>query len=269
MILIGESINDSIPKTATAIAKRDRAYIQQLAIMQTQYGANYLDICAGTNPSTEKDSLLWLIHTVQEVVDTPLCIDSINCSLILELLPFIKIPGIINSVNADDKKCDTIFKEVAGSSWKIIGLACDEKGISAYPSVRLQCATKIVEKANGYGIDHDRILIDPLVTTLSTANNTLLCFMEAASLIKERFPAVHITSGVSNISYGMPCRNLVNQQFMIMAMNTGMDSAILNLLSDDMRAALYAANALLGKDRHCRDFLKAYRKGMFGSVGSN
>ncbi|MDR3295948.1 MAG: methyltetrahydrofolate cobalamin methyltransferase [Clostridiales Family XIII bacterium] len=264
MIIIGEKINGAIPSTAKAIQERDEAFIRDLALRQTEFGADYLDVCAGTSPQLERETLEWLIHVVQDAVDTPLCIDSSDCHVILDMIPLAKRPGMLNSVSEEHGKCEILLPKIADSAWNIVALACDNNGISTDPQVKFGIASAIVEKAGGYGISADRLFIDPLVTTISTTGSALLNFSETLRSLKARYPEIHITSGLSNISFGMPYRKAINQQFLTLAMSAGMDSAIMDPTSDDMRAALYATEALLGQDRNCRKYLQAYRKGLIG-----
>ncbi|MCL2579282.1 MAG: methyltetrahydrofolate cobalamin methyltransferase [Oscillospiraceae bacterium] len=264
MIIIGEKINGAIPKTAEAILNKDEGYIRELALKQAEFGANYIDVCAGTDPSIEVETLKWLIDIVQDSVETPICIDSSDVDIILELLPYVKKPGMINSVSEEYGKCDRLMPKAADTPWKIIALTCDNNGISLDSQVKVKIGEVIMEKAKKYGIDEDRIYIDPLVTTLSTTENAIASFVETMAGIREKYPRVHFTSGLSNISFGMPFRSAVNRSFLTLAMNAGMDSAIMDPLSPDMRATLYATEALLGQDRHCRRFLNAFRKGVIG-----
>jgi 5-methyltetrahydrofolate--homocysteine methyltransferase len=264
MIIIGEKINGFIPSTLKAIEGRDEDYIKDLAVRQTENGAAFLDICAGTEAAVERDTMKWLIGIVQDAVDTPLCIDSADINVILEMLPMVKKPGLINSISGEAEKCDGLLPKIADSEWKVVALTCNKDGIPTDPEVKFEIAVEIIEKAKGYGIGLDRIYIDPLVTTLATTGDALVNFNAAVRLIRAKYPEVHITSGLSNISFGMPLRKAINMQFLALAMSAGMDSAIMDPTSADMRATLYATDALMGNDKNGIRFLKAYRKGLIG-----
>jgi 5-methyltetrahydrofolate--homocysteine methyltransferase len=269
MIIIGEKINGSIPSTAKAIANRDEAFIKNLALRQSELGADYIDVAAGTSPDIERETLTWLINIVQDTVETPICIDSSDCNVILDMIPLVKRPGLLNSVSEEHGKCEILLPKVADSEWKIVALTCDNNGISSDAKVKFDIAVTIVEKAKKYGITPDRLFIDPLVTTISTNANSLLSFNETLINIKNKYPEIHITSGLSNISFGLHYRKAINQQFLTLAMNSGMDSAIMDPTSDDMRATLYAVEALLGRDKNCRKYLNAFRKGLIGPKKTN
>ncbi|MCL2889272.1 MAG: methyltetrahydrofolate cobalamin methyltransferase [Eggerthellaceae bacterium] len=263
MIIIGEKINGFIPKTLAAIEARDADYIRSIAISQSEAGAHYLDICAGTSPDRERETMEWLIATAQEVSDLPLCLDSSDPLVLLEMMALAKKPGLLNSVSMEEGKCEKIFPAIQGSGWGAIALTCNSSGIPEDPQVKLAIAREIISLARQHGIDDSRLFIDPLVTTLATKQDSLPNFTEAIRLIHEEFPRVHFTSGLSNISFGMPCRKAINQQFLCLAMAAGMDSAIMDPTQAHMQTALYATKALLGNDEYCMDYLQAYRRGAF------
>jgi 5-methyltetrahydrofolate--homocysteine methyltransferase len=188
--------------------------------------------------------------------------------MILEMLPFVRKPGLINSVSEERGTCEQQLPHIAHTEWKVIALTCDNNGISTDPGVKFGIAVSIMEKAKALGIDEDRMFIDPLVAALSTTGDALTSFIETMRLIRDRYPGVHITSGLSNISYGMPLRKAINQQFLCLTIAAGMDSAIMDPSSADIRTTLYAAEAVLGRDRLCRKYLQAYRKGVIGPSAS-
>ncbi|MDR2770753.1 MAG: methyltetrahydrofolate cobalamin methyltransferase [Clostridiales Family XIII bacterium] len=264
MIIIGEKINGSIPSVAEAIKNRDEAFIRDLAVRQAQYGADYIDICAGTSPSVERDTLKWLMSVVQDAVDIPLSIDSADPKAIVDVLPHAKRPGLINSASDEGGKCEIIFPVIAAGKWNCIALTCDNNGIPTDPDVKYRVAQTLMEKAQKYGIAPERIFIDPLVNSIATVPHAVTSFLEATRNIKAAFPDVRITSGLSNISFGMPIRKSINLTFLVLAMSAGMDSAIMDPTSIDIRTALYAAEMLLGLDEYCVEFLDAYREGIIG-----
>lgn len=265
MIIIGEKINGTIPSVQKAIGERDEEFIYSLAAKQAKAGADYIDVCAGTDPALEVETLKWLMEIVQDAVDLPLSIDSPNPQVIEQVFSLAKNPGIINSVSAEGAKCDALYGLIKGTKWQVIGLTCDNNGIPADVQDRVGIAKRLVEAASQFDITPDRLHIDPLVIALSTDNQSLLKFIEAAGKIKKIDPSIKITSGLSNISFGMPLRRVVNQSFLTLAMYAGMDSAIMDPCNQEMMAALLATEALLGRDKFCRKFSNAYRKGSIGA----
>lgn len=266
MIIIGEKINGTIPSVKKAIEEKDEGFIRNLAMRQSEAGADFIDVCASTSPDQEVETLKWLMDIVQEVTDTPLCIDSPNARAIEQVLPYAKRPGLINSVSLEGDKCEVIFPMIQDTSWQVIALTCDNSGIPKNVQTRVDIAKALVEKAESYGIAPERIHIDPLVIALSADNDALLKFIEATQSIKALFPKINVTSGLSNISFGMPLRKVVNQNFLTLAMFAGMNSAILDPLNRDLLATLLATEALLGRDKHCRNFANAFRKNKIGPI---
>lgn len=264
MIIIGEKINGFIPKTLDAIQNRDEEYIKSLARGQSKAGATYIDVCAGVEPAVEHETMEWLIGLVQSVTDTPLCIDSPDPRVVVDMIPFANTVGCLNSISLEKDKCEIILPVIAGTDWKVVALTCDDTGIPDDPETKYAIAKEIIRRATDAGVPQDNILIDPLVTTLATNQDSMVSFIKTMEMVKAEFPDVHITSGLSNISYGMPYRKAVNMQFLSLCMSKGMDSAIIDPMSSDMLAAMYATNALLGEDPFCKDYLTAFRKGLFG-----
>jgi 5-methyltetrahydrofolate--homocysteine methyltransferase len=264
MIIIGEKLNGFIPSTLQAIETKDEEFIKNLAIRQTECGADYLDICAGVEPQAERDTVKWLMDLAQGVVETPLCIDSSDVEVIVDMLPYANKPGLINSISGEPGKCERILPVIADTEWNVVALTCDQDGIPTTAEKKYEIAVSIINAVKSYGIALDRLFLDPLVTTLATTGNALTSFTDAVRMIKADYPEVHITSGLSNISFGMPFRKAINMQFLSLSMAAGMDSAIMDPTSDDMRATMYATAALIEKDENCRAYLKAYRKGLIG-----
>ena len=264
MIIIGEKINGFIPRTMEAIEARDESYIRGIAKSQSEFGADYLDVCAGTAPDIELETMRWLIGLVQDEVDTPLCIDSSDTGVIIEMMKLAKKPGLVNSISGEAGKCEAILPAIKGTDWKVVALTCDKNGIPTDPEVKFQIAEDLIGQALAHDIPIGNVFIDPLVTTLATTSTSLLSFNDAVRKIKGKYPDVHITSGLSNISFGMPYRKAINTQFLALAMSAGMDSAIMDPTSPDMRATLYATDALLGNDEYCMNYLTAFRKGFIG-----
>ncbi|NLT39763.1 MAG: methyltetrahydrofolate cobalamin methyltransferase [Clostridiales bacterium] len=266
MIIIGEKINGSIPSVGKAIAERDEAFIKDLAIRQSEANANYIDVCASVEGAQEMETMEWLIGLVQSVTDTPICIDSPNSQVCVDCIKFCNKPGLINSVSMEGKKVDIVFPVIADTDWGVIALLCDDSGIPSNVAKRLQVADRIMALAKEYGIANNRVYIDPLVTALSTNEESLSLFVECTKELLEKYPGLHITSGLSNISFGLPARKLINIAFMTLAMNAGMDSAIVDPTNRDMLGNIYATEALLQIDEFCLEYINAFRDGLIGPV---
>lgn len=268
MIIIGEKINGSIPKTGAAIAARDEAYIRELARNQTAAGADYIDCCASVNEG-ELEVEKWLIDLVMDETDLPICIDSPDPQVCVDAIPFCgDRVGLINSVSGEGNKMDVVFPVIADTKWGCVALLSDDSGIPSTADGRMAVFEKIMAKAKEYGISPDRLYIDPLVETLGANGESLLIFNECVRRIKEQYPTIHITSGLSNISFGLPVRKMINMPFLVLAMNAGMDSAIMDPCNRDMNGVLHGAAALLGEDDYCLEYIEAYRDNLFGPINN-
>lgn len=266
MIIIGEKINGAIPAVAEAIARRDAAFIRDLAISQTEAGANYIDVCASTNVEVELETIEWLITEVQEAVDTPIAVDSPNAEICARAIAFCNKPGLVNSVSLEGDKIDTIFPIIANTPWHCAALLCDDSGIPKSGEQRLAVFAAIMDKAKQYGIDPSRLHIDPLVEMLCTSEDGIKVILEVIARIKELYPTIHVTGGASNISFNLPARKFVNQAFIVLAIGAGMDSAIISPLNKHMMGLIYAAEALMGQDEFCINYITGYREGLYGPV---
>ena len=258
MIIIGEKLNGSIPSVAKAIAERDADLIRERARMQAEAGADFLDVCASVEEEVEVETLKWMIDLVQEVTDTRICVDSPSAKTCAEGIKLCKRPGLVNSVSLEGNKIDTIFPVIADTDWECVALLCDNDGIPDSVEKRMKVFHGIMEKAKEYNIAPSRLHIDPLVVTLSTDQTALTVFAQCCRQIKAEYPDIHITSGLSNISYGLPVRKNINQAFMVLAMNAGMDSAIVDPTNKNMIGMIYAANALLEKDEYCLNYIAKF-----------
>lgn len=259
MIIIGEKLNGSIPSVAKAIADKDAELIRERARKQAEAGATFLDVCASVEEEVEVETLKWMIDLVQEVTDTPICVDSPSARSCVAAIPFCKKPGLINSVSLEGDKIDTIFPVIADTDWECVALLCDNDGIPDSVEKRMEVFHGIMEKAKEYQIAPSRLHIDPLVVTLSTDETALTVFADCCRQIKAEYPEIHITSGLSNISFGLPARKNINQAFMVLAMNAGMDSAIVDPTNKNMIGMIYATNALLERDEYCLNYIAKFQ----------
>jgi 5-methyltetrahydrofolate--homocysteine methyltransferase len=264
MIIIGEKINGSIPSMAKAIAEKNEDHIRNIAQKQADAGATFIDVCASVDPAIELETLHWLIDLVQSTTDTPIAIDSPNSKTCADAIPFAKKVGLINSVSMEGDKIEQVFPVIAKTDWQVVALLNDDTGITREVDQRLSIFQAIMKKAKEYGIAPSRLHIDPLVQMLCTSENGIENDVAVIREIKQQYPEIHITGGMSNISFNLPARKYVNQGFMILAMNAGMDSAITDPLNRDMMGLIYATEALLNQDEMCMEFISAYREGIFG-----
>ena len=265
MIIIAEKINGSIPSVAKFIAERNEEAIKDLAIRQAeQIGENkgFIDVCSSVAPEVEFDTMRWMLDLVQGVTDMPISVDSPNAECLLELLPYVKKPGLVNSVSGEGNKIDLIFPFLAkpeNKKWEVMALLSDDTGIPKSAADRLRVFDKIMEKAKEYGIAPNRIHIDPLVEMLCTSEDGIAMVEEVMTKIRERYPSIHISGAVSNISFNLPARKLVNMAFVCLAIKAGMDSAVFDPLDKQLLGVIFATEALLGQDDFCMEYIGAFR----------
>lgn len=266
MIIIGEKINGAIPSVKQAIAEKNEDLIIQRTLAQVAAGADFLDCAPSTATEIEYEAMVWLIDLMQGVTDVPLCIDSPNANLLARILEEgrVKRPGMVNSVNEEGTKCETIFPLIAGTDWEVVGLTCDRDGIPGDPHKKVDIAKRIIDKAVKYGVALPKLHIDPCVMALATMPSAMEDFAYCIEAIHAYAPEVKVTGAISNISFEMPARKYVNMNCMAYAIAAGLDSAIMDPCSEDMMGTIYACEALRGKDKGGRKYNRAYRKGLFG-----
>ena len=267
MIIIGEKINGAIPSVRQAIADHNEDLIRERTRMQADAGADFLDCAPSTSTDIEYDTMCWLIDIMQDATDVPLCIDSPDAKLLARILEEgrVKKPGMVNSVNEESDKCETIFPIIAGTDWNVIGLTCDQDGIPLDVEKKVDIAKRMIDKADHYGVKLSNFHIDPCVMALATCPTSMENFEECIRRIHEYAPEVKITGAISNVSFDMPARKYVNMGCMSMAVRAGLDSAIMDPCNRDMIGTIYAAEALSMKDKSGRKYNRAYRKGLFGN----
>jgi len=267
MLIIGEKINASRKSVRDAVMERDVNFLQDLAKSQAESGADYIDVNISTERGGDFDieSMELAVEKIQGVVDKPLSIDSPDAHIIEVGLRKCHKKAMINSVTAEPGKLETILPLAKEFDAEIIALAIGEEGISSEAAGRLRACQKIAESAQKQGIVLGRLYFDPLAFTVSSDTSQGLVTLATLKGIKSRFPEAKTTLGLSNISFGLPGRSLINRSFLLMAMCAGLDSAIIDPLDKKLMSAIKAGEMLLGKDNYCMNYLKAYKKGLLES----
>jgi len=266
MLVIGENINASNRSVAEAIARRDREFLQNLARAETAAGADFIDVNAGTghvSQEHEAATMEWLVEVVQGVTNRPLVIDSDSPGMIEAAL--YKYHGerpIINSVTAGSEKLVSIGSLAAERQAWLVALAMGTNGIPDNVEERLAACELIMIHLTRLGLKAEQILFDPLVLPIAVDSTQGLVTLKTIEQIKSRYPAARTVMGLSNISYGLPNRKLVNRAFLLMAARAGLDAVILDPLDAKIMSFIKVANMLTGKDPSCRGYIRAHRKGM-------
>jgi 5-methyltetrahydrofolate--homocysteine methyltransferase len=263
MLIIGERINASRKPIAEAISSRNVSLIQNEAKAQAAAGADYIDVNAGTFVGEEAKHLRWVIEVVQEATDLPLCIDSPDPSVIRAMIPLVKKTPMINSITLELSRLEGILSLVVEKKAKVIGLCQSGDFIADTAEAKVNMAGQLIEKVMAASIPLDDLYIDPLVYPLATNDRSALATLNAIEQIMTKFPGVHTTCGLTNVSYGLPGRKLVNRTFLVAAITRGLDSAILDLTDKELFGALKAALMVVGKDEFCMGYISAFREKRF------
>lgn len=263
MLIIGEKINASVPAIKSIILDRDHNKLLGIAQAQADAGATHIDINVGTGLGSRQDeisSMIWAIETIQQKMETPLCIDSAD-PVVLEagLKARDGRQSLINSTKADDESLREIVPLAVHYQTPLVALSMDEQGIPKTVEDRLTACKKITSVCLKSGLPLEDLYVDPLVIPISTDITQGLVTLNVLCEIKRSFPITRTVMGLSNISYGLPERTRLNAAFLHMAIFAGLDAVIMDPLIDEMIGAVKVAEVLVGKDRHCRRYTRTFR----------
>ena len=261
MIVIGERINSSRKVIAEAVENRDAAFLAKEAKEQEAAGADMIDLNVGTFVGQEPELMGWLVDIVQETVDIPLCIDTPSVETVEMALRKCSRRTVVNSITGETARFNSFLPLIQKYGSSVVALCMDDRGLSSSPEVRCEIGIGLIEKLTAAGVPKENVYLDPIVEPISCGPNTGRVCLDSIRLIRSREPDVHIICGLSNVSYGLPKRSLLNESFLSMAVLMGMDAVILNPLDRRLLASLRAARALVGSDEYCMDYIAAYRKG--------
>jgi len=263
MLIVGERINCTRKRIASAVKKKDADYIKKVAIQQVESGADIVDVNGGI-AGMEVEYLPWLVETVQEATDAQLCLDSSDADALRKALPLCKKTPMINSISDESERFEAVLPLVKEYNTTIVALCMTDTGAPNTTDDRVEIASSLVGKMTDAGVPIGNIYVDPCVFPVSTDVNNGLILLDALDQIKESLKGVNTICGLSNISFGLPNRKLINQVFMVMAMlRNNTDAVIIDPVDKQMMANIIATEALLGKDDFCMNYIMAYREGKF------
>ena len=263
--VIGERINTSRKLVQEATANRDARYIIDDVTRQEAAGAAFIDVNAGARIGHESEDMRWLIDTIQPVVNMPLALDSPDPAVLEMAFEMVDREPLINSISLEKERFDAMMPFLSGKACKVIALCMDDSGMPGSAEDIIGRAETLIKALNGIDIATNAIYIDPLVQPISTDTNKGNMVLDAVRGIKRMHPEVHITGGLSNISYGLPQRKIINRTFVTLMMDAGMDSAIIDPLDEKIMATIKTGDMLLGNDDFCMGFLKGVRAGSIES----
>lgn len=262
MIIIGEKINSTRKQIGKAVRERDRETIVAEAKRQAEAGADYLDVNCGTLDAAEEPvAMEWLAQVVQESTRMPLCIDSPNPEALSAGLSVHEGEPFINSITGEKERFQKTLPLVKQYDARVIALCLDDRGIPADKETALEVGERLVSDLLDAGIPVDKIYLDPLVRSLATSPQTVLDTLVLMQTMGANYQGLHFVSGLSNISFGLPERRHLNRAYVVMSIGHGLDAVIMDPLDKSMHALIYAAEALVNKDRFCLSYIKAHNEG--------
>jgi cobalamin-dependent methionine synthase I len=260
MIRIGEKLNSSIPSTGRALASRDAEFVAVLAKSQMEAGADYLDVNAATLLGGECEALAWAVREIQRAAGARVMIDATGIEAVAAGLREDCVgSAIVNSVTPDPTRLDAVAPLLKEHGASVVALAMGERGVPRDAQGRLAAAALALEGLLKRGIPQERVFIDPLVGAISAEHGAAAVTLQAIRLIRREYPAVRIVCGVSNVSFGLPKRKLLNAAFLTAAICAGADAAIFDVADEAMRQAVAAAEAIAGRDEYCMDYIRFCR----------
>ena len=266
MDIIGELINGTRARPKEAIAEKNADYIADLARKQGEAGVRFVDVNPGTTGDAEISDMKWLVETAQSATDKALSFDSPNVRAVeaaFEVYTGSQLP-LINSITFEQEKLEALLGLVVDTGANVVALAMGDDGMPADGRQRQETAVRLIDRLTSAGVAVERIYVDPVIAPLGTCHETGAHVLSAIRSIAEQCPQCHITCGLSNISFGLPNRKLVNRVFLSQCMVAGLDSAIMDPLERDTMAELAAAEALLGNDEWCMNYITLSRSGAIG-----
>ena len=261
MLIIGERINSTRKLIREAVLRRDAEFIKGEAIRQLQAGAHMLDVNGGV-PGQEVELLSWLVNVVQDATDVPLCLDSADPEALRKALPLCRKPAMVNSITEEPVRFQSLLPVVKEYRPKLVALCLSAEGPITGLEDRVATAHRLLDRLTAEGVPLDDIYVDPCVFPIGTGTQHGSSVLESVTQIRMRYPGVHTICGVSNVSFGLPVRKLLNEAFLIMLMSRGMDAAIIDPCEEGVMAEVTAAEALRSRDPDCLGYIKAYRKGL-------
>ena len=260
MLIVAERINSSRKSISEAIKAKDADFIRNEAKSQTEAGARYIDVNAGSFVGQEAEYLCWLVEVVQGATELPLCLDSPDPAAIAAALKLVKQPCLINSITMEKRRLDGLLPLIKQYGTRIVVLCQSDAGMAGTVEEKVDIARKMVDILTKEGVAPGDIFIDPLIYPIATDTQSAVAALGAIREITAQMPEVHTICGLTNVSFGLPVRRLINRTFLVAAMSQGLDSAIIDPTDRELMAGLVAAEAILDRDKFCAGYITAYRQ---------
>ncbi len=263
MLIIGELLNATRKKIKEAVLAKDVGYLQDIAKQQDAAGADYIDLNVATGSGKQEkeiEDMKWAVTLIREVTEKPLAIDTTSFDVMKAGLDAHGPGAMINSISAEKGRLFPFLKLARDYDCTAIVLPVRDSGIPRDTETRLEISKEILEAAKQENISRERLYFDPLTLPLGVEDNSGAETLRTLQEMKKQLGLL-TTMGLSNISYGLPLRTLVNRTFLTLAIFAGLDSALINPLNKEVMSSMRAALLGLGKDSYCGTYLKAFRDG--------
>jgi 5-methyltetrahydrofolate--homocysteine methyltransferase len=258
--IIGERINPSGRKRLfQALIEGDWEYVTRDAFLQVQAGADILDVNVGGKGIDETEILPEAVKRISEVVDVPLSIDTRNPIALARALKICPGRPLVNSIGGEDKILRENLPIIAEANVPVIALCMGQEGIPKTAEERLHVAHHVLGAAVKAGVNEQDVVFDPLVMTIGADDQAARIAIETIIRLRKEFPKNNITGGASNVSYGMPARDIINANFLSVAYFLGMNMPITDPINPQLRFALLSGNIFLGRDVKTRNFMRFFR----------
>jgi cobalamin-dependent methionine synthase I len=261
MLIVGERINTSRKPVNEAVEKRDAAYITADVQKQVKAGADYIDVNSGSRIGSEMEDLRWLVDVVEAAVNVPLALDSPDPNVLLAMMKRVKQKPMINSTTAEASRFEAMKAVVQERECDLVALCMDERGIPRSVDQILGNASSLVQNLTKLGMSIEKIHLDPMIQPISVNKENGTLAVETIRRLHREFPGVKTICGLSNISFGLPNRFLVNRLFMVLCLGAGLTGALVDPLDQKMMTNILVTETLVGKDNFCLKYLKASRAG--------
>lgn len=272
MIIIAENLNSSIPQVHKALADHDAAWIRDCAVRLAASRADYLDVNAGTFHGQEAEQLCFLLQATVPFCRKPLVLDSPDPAVIQSAAGWLAQSGwqpepaedgqpplLLNSITLEPSRFQPMLELAQAHRAGLVALLMDGQRMPEGVDERLTIAGRLVERLTAAGLPAGHIFLDPMIRPVAADDQAGCEALTVIRRLKENYPGVHVTVGLSNVSYGLPARRYLNRALLLMAMAMGLDSAILNPLDEELMALQRAALTLAGSDEYCLDYLACFR----------
>ena len=265
MLVVAERLNSTRKRIAEAVNAKEAAIIQQEARRQAEAGGDYIDVNSATGVDTEVDDMKWMIEQVRAVTDKPISVDTASpVAMRAGLDSHGEGQPMVNSVTGEQQRLDSIMPLAAEFQTKLVALAMDDSGMPETVDARFVAIEVILKAAEAAGVKVENIYIDPLIRPVSTNPAHALDCMETVRRIKAEFASLKTIGGLSNVSFGLPKRGLLNRAFLTLMIYSGIDAGIIDPLEPGVMATIAAAEAILNRDEFCMNYIAAERQGRLG-----